>query len=149
MKPEQILEFCLKNLTGSYLAESWGEKGIFYNPGQMLKRGVYILTIKEKDGENDKSSDLDRPDIFRVNLGLRKSTFTQLFGPLPKRPAAGEIVDMDYDFSAADRLLPHPIYAWMGWVCILNPSQSAFEQMKPYIWEAYEYAKEKFAKRKK
>lgn len=70
MNSEQILEFCLENMAGSFLAESWGEKGVFYNPGQVLKRGVYILTIKEKDGENDKGSNLDRPGIFRVNLGL-------------------------------------------------------------------------------
>lgn len=149
MNSEQILEFCLENMAGSFLAESWGEKGVFYNPGQVLKRGVYILTIKEKDGENDKGSNLDRPGIFRVNMGLHRSTFTQLFGPMPKRPATGEIVDMDYDFSAVGRLLPHPVYAWMGWVCILNPTKSDFEEIKPYIREAYEYAKEKFAKRKK
>jgi hypothetical protein len=27
----------------------------------VLKRGVYILTVKEKDGDNDKGSKLDRP----------------------------------------------------------------------------------------
>ncbi len=45
--------------------ESWGEKGIFYNPGRVLKRGVYILTVKEKDGDNDKGSKLDRPGVYR------------------------------------------------------------------------------------
>lgn len=40
---------CLEILEGTILVESWGEKGIFYNPGHVLKRGVYILTVKEKD----------------------------------------------------------------------------------------------------
>ncbi len=53
MGPERILKYCLENLEGSVLVESWGEKGIFYNPGRVLKRGVYILTVKEKDGDND------------------------------------------------------------------------------------------------
>ena len=44
---------CLENLEGTVLVESWGEKGIFYNPDHVLKRGVYILTVKEKDGDND------------------------------------------------------------------------------------------------
>ena len=61
MKPDEILKYCLENLEGSVLVESWGEKGIFYNPGRVLKRGVYILTVKEKDGDNDKGSKLDRP----------------------------------------------------------------------------------------
>ncbi len=147
MKPDEILEDCLKNLEGSILVESWGEKGIFYNPGHVLKRGVYILTVKEKDGDNDKGSDLDRPGIYRVNMGVRKGTFIKLFEAVPKRPGAGGIVEMDYDFSAVDQILPHPVYAWMGWISVLNPSENTFEALKPYIQEAYEYAKEKFAKR--
>ena len=149
MKPDEILKYCLENLGGSVLVESWGEKGIFYNPGHARKRGVYILTVKEKDGDHDKSSRLDRPGVFRVNLGVRKDTFVKLFGAVPKRPEAGGIVEMDYDFSASDRFLPHPVYAWMGWLCVLHPSEKTFEDLKPYIREAYEYAVEKFAGRKR
>ncbi len=29
MKPDEILEYCLKNLEGSILVESWGEKRDF------------------------------------------------------------------------------------------------------------------------
>ena len=50
---------------------------------------------------------------------------------------------MDYDFSAAGEILPHPVYAWMGWICALNPTEQLFEELKPYIQESYEYAKEK------
>jgi hypothetical protein len=73
MEAKQVLEYCSDNLLGTVLVESWGEKGIFYNPNWVLKRGVYVLTIKEKDGDNDKGSNLNREGIFRVNLGLRKS----------------------------------------------------------------------------
>ena len=149
MTTEEILNYCLENFDGTVLVESWGEKGIFYNPGHVLKRGVYILTVKEKNGDNDKGSDLDRDDVYRINLGIRKRTFTELFGAIPTRPSAGGIVDMDYDFTALDKILPHPVYAWMAWVCVLNPSEQTFEEMKPYIQEAYEYAREKFKKRRK
>lgn len=148
MTPEQILDYCLSSLDGTVLVESWGEKGIFYNPGQMLKRGVYVLTVKEKDGANDKASHLNREDTFRVNLGVRKTTFQTLFGKVPVRPAAGGVVDMDYDFTAFDKIIPHPVYAWMGWISILNPSDNTFEQLKPLIQEAYEFSAEKFKKRK-
>ena len=80
MRPDKILQYCLNNLEGTVLVNSWGEKGIFYNPNNTLKRGVYILTVKEKDGENDKSSNLDRENIYRVNMGLRKNTFVNMFG---------------------------------------------------------------------
>ena len=95
MNPEEILHYCLTHLEGTVLVESWGEKGIFYNPGNVLKRGVYVLTVKEKDGENDKASALGRSGIYRLNLGLRRPTFARLFGALPKRPAKGGIVAMD------------------------------------------------------
>ena len=60
IESEYVIEYCLDNLDGTILVRSWGEKGIFYNPGGTLKRGVYVLTVKEKDGENDKSSQRGR-----------------------------------------------------------------------------------------
>ena len=71
MTPDEILKYCLENLEGTVLVNSWGERGIYYNPDNILKRGVYILTVKEKDGDNDKSSSLNRENIYRVNLGVR------------------------------------------------------------------------------
>lgn len=148
MTPDEVLKYCLENLEGTVLVESWGERGVYYNPDNILKRGVYILTVKEKDGDNDKSSNLNREKIYRVNLGVRKTTFIEKFDFIPKRPAKGCIVDMNYDFSTTDKILPHPVYAWMGWICSLNPSEKTFEELKPLIQEAYDYAKEKFKKRK-
>lgn len=148
MTADEILKYCTENLNGVVLVESWGERGIFYNPGGRLKRGVYVLTVKEKDGENDRSSRLDRENTYRVNIGVYKSTFERLFGALPKRPPKGGVVDMDCDFSEYDRILPHPVYAWMGWICAVNPSEKTLGELEPYIREAYEYAKQKFAKRK-
>lgn len=148
MKVDQILHYCTEYLSDTVLVESWGEKGIFYNPNHALKRGVYVLTVKEKDGANDKDSNLNRDGIFRVNMGLRKQTFLELFGSIPARPAAGEVVKMEYDFTLLDTILPHPVYAWMGWISILNPSEDTFEKLKPLIEESYAFATEKFKKRK-
>ena len=38
----------MEHLEGVVLRESWGERGIYYNPGETLPRGVYILTIDRK-----------------------------------------------------------------------------------------------------
>ncbi len=59
-----------------------------------------------------------------MNMGVRKGTFIKLFEAVPKRPGAGGIVEMDYDFSAVDQILPHPVYTWMGWISVLNPSEN-------------------------
>lgn len=148
MEPKAVLDYYLSNLPGTVLVESWGEKGVFYNPGGRLKRGVYVLTVKEKDGANDRGSNLDRAGVYRVNLGLRKTTFFRLFGDLPSRPSAGRTVEMSCNFAALNVLLPHPVYAWMGWACVLNPSEQTFEELKPLIGEAYQLAREKSLKRK-
>ena len=149
MEPKQILNWCLGHLEGAILVNSWGETGVFYNPGHVLKRGIYVLTVKEKDGDNDRASQLDQDGVYRVNLGLRKKTYVSLFGPTPRRPPKGGTVEMDVDFTRTDILLPHPVYAWMSWMCVLTPSEGTFKKLKPLIFESYEYAKEKFSKRTK
>ena len=148
MTADEIINYCLENLEGVALVNSWGERGIFYNPENKLKRGVYILTVKEKDGENDSSSNLDRTGIYRVNLGVRRQTFLNWFSIIPQRPKKGGVIDMNFDFTATDKIMPHPVYGWMSWLCCLNPSDKTFEELKPLIAEAHAYAKEKFEKRK-
>ena len=148
MNANDILNYCVENLDGVVLDKNWGERGIFYNPGSVLKKGVYILTIKEKDGANDNASNVSREGIYRVNLGIRKETFREMFSFVPPRPPAGGVVEMDYDFSQLDTIMPHPVYAWMGWVCVLNPTEQTFDKLKPLIQESYLFAQEKFKKRK-
>lgn len=148
MTANNVLQYCLDNLPDTVLVKSWGESGIFYNPNNSLKRGIYVMTVKEKDGDNDKGSNLDRENIYRINIGVCKSTFINMFGTIPARPTKGGIVDMPFDFTQTNKILPHPVYAWMSWVCVLNPSDATFEELKPLIQEAYEYATEKYSKRK-
>lgn len=149
MDPKEVLQYCLSSLEGTVQVESWGETGIFYNPGGMLKRGVYVLTVKEKDGANDRASQLDRRGVYRVNLGLRRETYTRLFGPAPSRPPKGGVVETGADYTALDSLIPHPVYAWMGWAAVLNPSAETFRKLSPLIQESYAFAKEKFARRRR
>ena len=33
--------------------------------------------------------------------------------------------------------MPHPLYAPMHWVCILNPSQESFQSIGPLLKEAH------------
>lgn len=38
MASDKLLNYCLENLEGTVLVESWGKKRIFYNPYHVLQR---------------------------------------------------------------------------------------------------------------
>lgn len=147
MKAQTITERIIKEFPGVIPKASWGETSLFYNLGKMLPNGVYFCTIKEKDGENDKASRLDRPGVYRLSIGVSKSSYEKLFGARPARPPKGGIVSTGHDFSAIDELMPHPIYGWMSWVQILNPSELHFTKILPLISEAHRSAVIKFNKK--
>ena len=99
------------------------------------RRRFPFATIVTKDyGDFDNASQLNRPNVFRLNIGVSKDTFRALFGPAP---SAASDKSATYDFAALDRLMPHPVYAPQSWVCVLNPSPETFEAVKPLLAEAY------------
>jgi len=78
--------------------------------------------------EYDAASDLNRADVYRLNIGVSKATFEKIAGSNPKP-----------DHSALDQLMPHPVYAMQHWVSILNPSEATFDKLvKPLLEEAHE-----------
>lgn len=104
-----------------------------------------FATIVTKDyGDFDSASQLDRPGVYRLNIGLSPETFRRLFGP----PATAAQAQHLNDFAALDRLLPHPFYAPQGWVCVLNPSPATFETLKPLLAEAYSRAAQRLSRRR-
>ena len=89
-----------------------------------------FATIVTKDyGDFDNLSNLDRPNVWRLNIGVSKETFDRLF-------PAGQ----NYDFAASDVLMPHPVYGPNHFVCILNPSDASFQEIRPLLDEAYRIA---------
>jgi len=109
----------------------------FYDPQHNLdpKHRFPFATIVVKDyGDFDNASNLNRPGVFRLNIGVSRDTFRALFG---HPPSEDRTKSTDYDFAALDRLMPHPAYARQSWVCVLNPSPETFEAVKPLLAEAY------------
>lgn len=147
MEESAIAGYLCESFAGIVPVAAWGETSFFYNPGRALPRGVYFATLKAKDGDNDRASNLNRPTVFRLNIGISKPTYRSLIGPPPTRPAAGGVVKTGHDFTVLDTLLPHPIYGWMAWVSVLNPSRATFESVKPLLAEAYALAAAKFRTR--
>ena len=147
MTPDDIISSVLKRFSGAVEIASWGERSVFHNPGRALPRGTYFLTIKQHDGPNDRASQLDRKGVFRVNFSVDKPSYERLFGPKPARPSQGGVVNTGHDFTLLNELTPHPTYAWMGWLSVLNPSIETFEELQPLIEESHQRAVAKFEKR--
>ena len=86
-----------------------------------------FATLVTKDNELDNASKLDRAGVFRLDIGVGKETFRSLFDQ-PEQEGA--------DFTAIDRLMPHPVHGKMHWVSVINPSRQTFETVKPLLAQA-------------
>jgi Family of unknown function (DUF6194) len=124
-----------------------GDTFFFYDPQHNVDptRRLPFATIVTKDyGDFDNRSNLNRPDVFRLNIGVSRDTFGALFGHLPSEDST---TSTTYDFAALDWLMPHPAYGRQAWVCVLNPSLETFEAVKPLLAEAYSRAATRHARR--
>ena len=100
-----------------------------------------FATIASTGNEYEKISALDRPGVYRLNIGLSRDTFQAMFGK-------GRIDLNPYDFTALDTIMPHPEYSSQFFICVLSPSESTFERIRPMLAEAYEVAVKRYNKRK-
>ena len=132
---------------GTRATTVWGDTFFYYNPDPDRPDEFYFATLKSADDEYDNASDLNRPGAFRLNIGVGKETFFSLFESRPSRPGAEADFDAAYDFTAADRLMPHPVYGRQYWVCVVNPGAATFAALRPLLDEAYGLAVEKFNKK--
>lgn len=149
INPAFISNYLLEAFKDLVVMNSWGETSFFYNPNNLEPRGTYLCTIKENDGENDRASALHRDNTFRFNFGISKPTFLELFNSIPSRPPKGGIITGAYDFTELDILCPHPVYGWMCWVAIINPSETSFKVLEHLLLESYQLALKKHQKKHK
>lgn len=100
-----------------------------------------FATIASTGNEYERISNLDRPGVYRLNIGVSRETFQVLFGKSKVNVSA-------YDFTALDSLMPHPDYSAQFFICVLSPSEATFESIKPLLAEAYNIAVKKYTQRK-
>jgi Family of unknown function (DUF6194) len=115
---------------------AFGYTFFFYGDDHKLP----FATLASSDNEYDRVSNLDRPGVFRLNIGVGKQTFQALFG-------TGSVDVSGYDFTALDTIMPHPDYAAQSFICVLSPSAATFERLQPMLAEAYEIARRRYARR--
>jgi uncharacterized protein DUF6194 len=100
-----------------------------------------FATIASTGNEYEKISNLGRPGVYRLNIGVSRDTFQAMFGK-------GKIDVSAYDFTVLDTIMPHPDYSSQHFLCVLSPSEAAFEKIRPMLAEAYDVAMKRYNKRK-
>lgn len=115
---------------------SFGYMFFFYRD----ERKLPFATLLAADYPYDHVSHLDRPGVYRLNIGVSKQTFQALFGSDP-------VDSRGYDFTALDTLMPHPDYAAQSFVCVLNPGHETLIQVQSLLAEAYALAVRRYARR--
>ena len=126
---------------------AWGDSFFFYDPNgeSPSDRRLPFATLVVKDYEGfDTASALNRPGVFRLNLAVGRARFQQLLG---HPPAARSEHHPDVDYTAADRILPHPGYAAQGWIAVLNPGEATAAQVRDLLEEARIRAAERYRPR--
>ena len=137
MDEKDIADYIANTFAGVETSTNFGYMFFFYGSDRMLP----FATIANTDNEYDRVSNLDRPGVFRLNIGVSKQTFQSLFG-------TGKVDVSAYDFTALDTIMPHPDYAPQSWLCVLNPSDTTFHKLQPLLSEAYELAVRRASRRK-
>jgi len=149
IEPEEVLSDLLGFDTKLRLERYWGERSIFYNPGGEAPLGIIWASIKDHDGENDSSSRLSRDGVYRFAFQLGRDEYERRFGARPGRPPRGGVVDIPaYDPTRLNELMPHPVYAWMGWVQVLAPTPGRFQSLEPLLSESLDTVRRKWARRR-
>jgi len=111
---------------------SWGDVFFFYSPDPNHRdRKFPFATIVTKDyGDFDAASNLNRPGVFRLNIGIDRETFHSKFGDDVSQ----------FDFTALDLVMPHPVYSKQHWICVLNPGRKTFQNIHPLLEAAHAIA---------
>ena len=130
MTEDTLTQHIIDMLAGGHFTLANDDTFFFHDAGNRFP----FATIVTKDNEFDNASNLNRPGVFRLNIGVGKETIQALFGEATSEHAP-------VDPMALDTLMPHPACGKMYWVSVLNPSAQTFEKVKPLLAEALELAR--------
>jgi hypothetical protein len=131
---EAEVEAFLADLDNVQRTENLGYSFFFVGDDHRLP----FLTMVSSDNEFDNVSNLDREGVFRINIGIGRKTFEDLFVERHSEPV---------DYSALNVFLPHPEYSKQHFICILNPAGENVEKTKNLIIEAHSIASERFRRK--
>lgn len=138
MTESSVANYITQTFPGVETTTNYGYTFFFYGSDHRLP----FATLASTGNEYERISNLDRPGVYRLNLGVSQQTFESLFGTAK--------VDVSrYDFTALDVIMPHPDYAKQHFICVLAPSEATFERIRPLLAEAYEIAVQRATRKNK
>jgi hypothetical protein len=118
---------------GTLIVEANGDVFAIHDPDgnyeQWPRNGW--ATIVTSDA-HDSASDLNRPGVYRLNFGLPRARFRELFAS-----------PVGHDTTAIDVLLPHPVYGGQNWACVLNPDKT-WPTVRQLLAEAHEFGARRY-----
>ena len=138
MNESVVVDYIMKTFPNVEMTTDYGYQMFFYRSDRKLS----FATLISSDYDYDHISNLNRPGVFRLNIGVSKQTFQSLFG-------TDEVNVNDYDFTALDVIMPHPEYAQYHFICVLSPSEETFERVRSLLADAYDIAARRFASQNK
>jgi hypothetical protein len=108
---------------------AWGDLFFYYAPDGVVPNGQPFATAVTKDYPGEPSSAL-APGEFRVNVDTGR----------PGQPPAD-------DPTRRDQLMPHPVYAHRGWICVVQPGPSSTAELQNRLRDAHHAAKRRWERR--
>jgi hypothetical protein len=124
--PEAISRTIRETWPETDVVAALGAEFFSLDPEKHWPNFATIVTTDEHD--DGAPSNLSRPGAFRLNIGVSRATFQRVVGSMAEP-----------DYSAFDRVLPHPVYAKQLWISILNPTDATFRNVVlPLLTEAHD-----------
>ncbi len=154
MNEAEMSRYITETFAGVDVVTKDGDHFFFYNPDPNIPPDHMFPWATLLTGDtNDTFSKLNRPSIYRLNIGVSKAIFQTRFGSSKpsgdKEDVDGEATFSGYDYTALDQVMPHPVYGKMYWVCVLNPSDATLEAtVRPLLDAAYGMAVSKYNNRR-
>jgi hypothetical protein len=108
----------------SYITETWPATDVveamnaWFFSLDREKHWPNYATLVTTD-EHDQVSNLSRPGVFRLNMGVDRQTFERIAAEAGPDP----------DYTVFDRVLPHPVYGAQHWICVVSPSDETFRDV--------------------
>lgn len=139
-----------RELPGIVTTGAQGDSFLFYDPDRVTvaEERFPFLTLVTGD-RYDAASNLDRDaQTYRINLGVDRQSYEELLGPAPRQAAGYEVIDTGVDYTDVDVVLPHPFYAPMHWVCVINPAAGTRSQLAHLLERAHALAKRQYHNRR-
>lgn len=141
-----LLRAIKRELPGTVTTEGAGDWFVFYDPDGITvpERRFPFITVVTGD-RYDAASRLDRDAAsFRVNLGVDRASYEALFGPAPRQAAGRGVIDTGFDYTSPDLVMPHPFYAPMHWVCVVNPGERSRASLAGLMHAAHALARARY-----